>query len=359
MAPSTDTDRQSREPSLIQSIAAEHSAATRRWFLQAAIAGCTVPRLLSRLQADDQTEALAAAIEAELGFYLTRSEDFRNVERHKPLPYKLPREERLRHGLERETWQLEVTADPASNSRLRSPLSKADGTALDFSGLMKIAETKAVRYLKVMTCNNLADPLGMGLWEGVPLREVIWLAQPENNVRRLYYRGYHNDDPEQIFQSSLPIGRILEDPPGEQPVILCYRMNGQPLTGERGGPVRMVVPDAYGFKSVKWIREIFLTNDHLNNDTYAKANNDVDSAMKSYARFIPWPKEGREFTANQPLVITGRRPIRNVRPDQSANLAQAQKPIPCQPTILTLPALPGAMPRFFPLLHPKAPGVSA
>jgi hypothetical protein len=156
-----------------------------------------------------------------------------------------------------------------------------------------------------MTCNNLADPLGMGLWEGVPLREVIWLAKPENNVRRLYYRGYHNDDPKQIFQSSLPIGRVLEDPPGEQPVILCYKMNGQPLTGERGGPVRMIVPNAYGFKSVKWIREIFLTNDHLNNDTYAKANNDVDSAMKSYARFTPWPKDGREFKTGEPLAITG------------------------------------------------------
>jgi DMSO/TMAO reductase YedYZ molybdopterin-dependent catalytic subunit len=305
MAHSTDTASGRQSPPLLPALADEHLKATRRWFLRALLSGCAAPGLLPELQADDQKDALAAAIEKELGFYLTKSEDFRNVERHKPLPYKLPREDRLRHGLERETWQLEVTADPESDSRLRSPLSKADGTALDFAALMKIAETRAVRYLKVMTCNNLADPLGMGLWEGVPLREVIWLAKPENNVRRLYYRGYHNDDPKQIFQSSLPIGRVLEDPPGEQPVILCYKMNGQPLTGERGGPVRMIVPNAYGFKSVKWIREIFLTNNHHNNDTYAKANNDVDSAMKSYARFIPWPKDGREFKAGDPLAITG------------------------------------------------------
>ena len=153
-----------------------------------------------------------------------------------------------------------------------------------------------------MTCNNLHDPLGLGLWEGVPLRDVIWQAKPDRNIRRLFYRGYHNDNPKQIFQSSLPIGRVLEDPPGELPVILCYKMNGKPLTGERGGPVRMIVPDAYGFKSVKWIQQIFLTNLHGANDTYAEKNNDVDSQMKSFARFITKPKIAR---VGKSIPLTG------------------------------------------------------
>ena len=53
-------------------------------------------------------------------------------------------------------------------------------------------------------------------------------------MRRVYYYGYHNDDPAQRFQSSLPIGRVLEDPPGEHPVILCYKLNDQWLTPESG-----------------------------------------------------------------------------------------------------------------------------
>ena len=44
-----------------------------------------------------------------------------------------------------------------------------------------------------------------------------------------------------MFRSSLPIGRVLEDPPGDHPVILCYKLNNQWLSGERGGPVRMIV----------------------------------------------------------------------------------------------------------------------
>ena len=76
---------------------------------------------------------------------------------------------------------------------------------------MKLADKHAVRFAKVMTCLNIGCPLGMGLWEGVPLREVFWLTRPREDVRRVFYYGYHNDDPAQRFQSSLPVGRVLED----------------------------------------------------------------------------------------------------------------------------------------------------
>jgi DMSO/TMAO reductase YedYZ molybdopterin-dependent catalytic subunit len=142
----------------------------------------------------------------------------------------------------------------------------------------------------------------MGLWEGVPLRDVVWLAKPTGNVRRVFYYGYHNDDPKQMFRSSLPIGRVLEDPPGENPVILCYKLNGRPLTPKRGGPVRMIVPDAYGNKSVKWLQHIILTNNPKANDTYAEWNNDTVSHIKTCARFIHTPEKVK---AGQPIPITG------------------------------------------------------
>src|SRR5207253_5535975 len=160
----------------------------------------------------------------------------------------------------------------------------------------------AVRYMKGVTCNNIGEPLGMGLWEGVPLRVVVWQARPVENLRRVFYYGYHNDDPAQIFQSSLPIGRVLEDPPGELPVLLCYKLNGEFLSGKRGGPVRMVVPEAYGFKSVKWLQRVVLTNDWRANDTYALANNDLESPMKSFARIVNPPQT---LKARMPTPIFG------------------------------------------------------
>ncbi len=231
--------------------------------------------------------------------YLTPQDEFGDVERGSPLPYTLPHDTRLAVGLERETWRLEVVADPTSDARLDNPLSIEAGTPLDFAGLLRLGERHGVRYLKGMTCNNLGEPLGMGLWEGVPLREVVWLAQPTLNVRRVAYFGYHNDAPAQIFRSTLPFGRVLEDPPGELPVLLCYKLNGEFLTGQRGGPVRMVVPEAYGFKSVKWLQRVELTNRYAADDTYQMWNNDLDSPMKTFARFVavpPTPQAGETIT---------------------------------------------------------------
>lgn len=234
--------------------------------------------------------------------YLTPQDDFGDVERGSPLPYTLPPERRWEVGLERETWQLEVVADPASDSKLEHPLSIEAGTALDFDGLLRLAEQHGVQYMKGITCNNIGEPLGMGLWEGVPLRVVIWLARPVENVRRVAYYGYHNDDPAQMFRSTLPIGRVLEDPPGELPVLLCYKLNGQFISGQRGGPVRMVVPEAYGFKSVKWLQRVVLTNDYGADDTYQIWNNDLDSPMKTFARFAQVPTTAQ---AGAPITVTG------------------------------------------------------
>jgi DMSO/TMAO reductase YedYZ molybdopterin-dependent catalytic subunit len=182
-------------------------------------------------------------------------------------------------------------------------MTKAAGNAFTFADLMKLAETKAVRYLKVVSCNNIFAPLGLACWEGVPLREVLWRAQPVENVRHVFYDGYHNDDPKQLFQCWLPANRVFEDPPGMLPVMLCYRINGEWLTGERGGPVRMIVPEAYGFKSVKWLQRVVLTNKHQPNDTYANGNNDiVDSWLKTWARFEQVPKTAK---AGEPFAIAG------------------------------------------------------
>ena len=97
--------------------------------------------------------------------------------------------------------------DPNSNSKIGNPLSSNGGNSFSFSHLMKLADKHAVRYLKIMTCNNIGAPLGMGLWEGVPLRQIIWETKPKENIRRVFYYGHHNNDPKQMFRSSLPIGR--------------------------------------------------------------------------------------------------------------------------------------------------------
>ena len=285
------------------SLAAEHVALSRRYFLQLGAVGAASLPLVPWVASGAETAAnpALASLISKLE-YLTLPDKFGTVERGTPLPYTHPVEKLREVGMTRETWKLEVVADPDAPAKLVAPLSKEGGTALDWDGLMKLAEKHSVRFLKIMTCLNGGSPLGMGLWEGVPLRTIVWLTKPDSDLRRVFYYGYHNDDPKQRFQSSLPVGRVLEDPPGDPPVIVCYKLNGEFLSGKRGGPARIIVPDAYGFKSVKWLQRIVLTNAPYANDTYANGNNDVDTWMKTFARFVSHPATVKP---GQPMPVTG------------------------------------------------------
>ncbi len=234
--------------------------------------------------------------------YLTPADKFIVQRRGNPVLTELPKEKLPSIGLTQETWKLEIIPDPQSDSEVGNPLTLEKDNAFLWSDLMRLAGGHTVRFLHVLSCTNAQKPYGMGLWEGIPLRDVLWTAKPGKNIRRICFSGYHNDDPGQLFQSSLPVNRVLEEAPGELPVILCYKLNGRYLSQANGGPVRLFVPGFYGNRSIKWLQKIVLTNHHQANDTYADWNNDVESPVKTYARFIKTPEKVRP---EQKFAFTG------------------------------------------------------
>jgi DMSO/TMAO reductase YedYZ molybdopterin-dependent catalytic subunit len=238
--------------------------------------------------------------------YLTPADKFIVQRRGNPVLTEIPSEKLAAIGLTRDTWKMEILPDPESNSELGNPMTSERGNAIDWATLMRFAENNSVRFLHVLTCTNAPRPYGMGLWEGVPLRNLFWKTEPKQNIRRIYCYGYHNDDPKQIFNGSLPVGRVLEEAPGELPVILCYKLNGKYLSQANGGPVRLIVPGLYGNRSIKWVQRIMVTNSYHANDTYAEGNNDVESHIKTCAKFIKTPDKVK---SGQPFAITGQAQI--------------------------------------------------
>ena len=101
------------------------------------------------------------------------------------------------------------------------------------------------------------------------------------------------------------MNQVLDTPPGELPPFIAYKLNGGPFPLERGGPVRLVVPWAHGFKSIKWLQKIVLTNRYDNNDTYAEQNNDPESYLKTAAYFDDLKPEN--FAAGKRMVVRGHR----------------------------------------------------
>jgi DMSO/TMAO reductase YedYZ molybdopterin-dependent catalytic subunit len=57
------------------------------------------------------------------------------------------------------------------------------------------------------------------------------------------------------FARSLPLAKALD-----HDVLLAYKMNGEPIPVERGGPVRAIVPGWYATDSVKWLDRIWFTD---------------------------------------------------------------------------------------------------
>jgi len=271
-------------------------------FIQRAVDDLSGPNPGSSLVSDKMLKdpVLAKAI-SELE-YLTPADKFIVQRRGNPVLTEIPPEKLSSIGLTRETWKLEILQDPESNSELANPLTREKGNAIDWENLMQLAEKKSVRFLHVLTCTNAPRPYGMGLWEGVPLREFFWKIEPKQNIRRIFFYGYHNDDQKQLFQSSLPVSRILQEGPGELPIILCYKLNGKYLSQANGGPVRLIVPGLYGNRSIKWLQRILVTNSFHANDTYAEGNNDVESPIKTCARFIHTPEKVK---SGQQFAVTG------------------------------------------------------
>src|SRR5438270_1876356 len=245
------------------------------------------------------SEVVMAPATAERPF-LTDPEQFRDVSRGDPKPYTLKGDALVKARLTPESWRLEIVSD--GSSKVEKPRQLKDGTAIDLAALLALGKEQGVKFLKAMQCLNIPQPLGQGLWEGVPLREVLRLVGKVNNVRRVYWWGFHNNDPKQLFQSSLGYNQVMETPPWDLPVFVAYRLNGEPLSLKRGGPVRMVVPWAHGFKSIKWLQRIVLTNDYKANDTYAHANNDPDSYLKTMARIDEGPEA---FKAGEDVTLRG------------------------------------------------------
>ncbi len=83
-------------------------------------------------------------------------------------------------------------------------------------------------------------------WKGVRLSHLLEIAGLQPGAVAVSFDSHDGADSESltIDQARLP------------DVIVAYEMFGAPVTREHGGPVRLVVPPMYGYKSLKWLSGI-------------------------------------------------------------------------------------------------------
>jgi DMSO/TMAO reductase YedYZ molybdopterin-dependent catalytic subunit len=217
--------------------------------------------------------------------------------RGNPPPHKLEGDDLIAARLTPESWKLEIVGDGA---KVEKPRTLGDDTAIDFSTLLDLGKMYGIKFIKVMQCRSGNSPQNQGVWEGVPLREVLKLCGKIDNVARVYGSGFHNNDPKQLFQSSATYTQVTDSGPGELPVCIAYKYNDGPIPLVLGGPVRLVIPWTYGFKNIKWLQRLRLTNESKYADTYG---GEPDAYLKTQIPRIDGPNS---FQAAAPVTYYGR-----------------------------------------------------
>jgi DMSO/TMAO reductase YedYZ molybdopterin-dependent catalytic subunit len=85
-------------------------------------------------------------------------------------------------------------------------------------------------------------------WQGVPMRAVLERARPRPEATHVMVAA-HKGETRYGYTTNLPLADL--DRPD---VLLVLRHNGRPLEPEHGGPLRLLVPHLYAWKSAKWVR---------------------------------------------------------------------------------------------------------
>lgn len=129
-------------------------------------------------------------------------------------------------------------------------------------------------------------------WTGVSLSYLLAIARPDL-VRGSFVwsdgldSGTFAGVSANRYQKDLPIKKALS-----LDVLVAYEMNGQPLSKERGGPVRLVVPGWYGTNSTKWLCRLSVEETRSLSPFTTIFYNEVDPTDWSSVRMRPvWEVE--------------------------------------------------------------------
>ena len=130
------------------------------------------------------------------------------------------------------TWRLEI------DGLVDRPLS------LDYHELRSLPRAEQVSTFHCVTGWTVKNVH----WAGVRFRDLLAGAgvQPGAAVLNFVSAERPYVDTLTLAQAELP------------DVLLAYEMDGKPLRREHGAPVRVVIPEMYGYKGVKWVERIDL-----------------------------------------------------------------------------------------------------
>jgi DMSO/TMAO reductase YedYZ molybdopterin-dependent catalytic subunit len=105
------------------------------------------------------------------------------------------------------------------------------------------------RFEKVVTLHCVEGWSVTILWEGILVKDLIETAGVEPNANTVIFYAYDG------YSTSVPLKYI-----NDNNIIMAYKMNNVTLPPERGFPFQLVAESKWGYKWIKWITEIELSD---------------------------------------------------------------------------------------------------
>ena len=121
-------------------------------------------------------------------------------------------------------------------------------------------------YRKVVTLSCVEGWRVTILWEGILLKDLLaeTIIDPSATTVILYaYDGY---------STSLPLNYIIKND-----IMLAYKMNNVTLPPERGFPFQLVAESKWGYKWIKWVTTIELSDNEDYRGTWERVGWDNDA----------------------------------------------------------------------------------
>jgi len=105
-------------------------------------------------------------------------------------------------------------------------------------------------YKKVVRLNCVEGWAVNILWEGVLVRDLLEQAKPLPEAKVVIFHAYDG------YTTSFPIEYIMDND-----IMMAYKMNDVMLPPERGFPFQLVAESKWGYKWIKWVTAIELSDD--------------------------------------------------------------------------------------------------
>jgi DMSO/TMAO reductase YedYZ molybdopterin-dependent catalytic subunit len=109
---------------------------------------------------------------------------------------------------------------------------------------------KKKNYEKVVTLNCVEGWDVKILWKGILVKDLIEEAQPKDNTKVVIFYAYDG------YSTTFPIEYFKDNN-----ILLAYKMNNVTLPPERGYPFHLVAESKWGYKWIKWVTKIELSDD--------------------------------------------------------------------------------------------------